>query len=276
MNATCPQDLYLDLLKRTLTNSIYFENGMRVSYLLRQMDTSQPYDLDPVLRIADHEPETYRSLQADVACQDNYRERMFGFPLSMIGMPRLTNTEQCLRQVLADGVPGDCMETGVWRGGCTILMRGVLKAFDCTDRTVWVADSFQGVPAPSHPADEGTNLHLDTKLAVDQETVAEGFRRLGLLDEQVRFLPGWFEETMPEAPVDNLALLRLDGDLYSSTKVVLAHMYDKVSPGGFVIIDDYGALEPCRRAVDEFRNERNITDDVHTVDWTCVYWRKGG
>ncbi|MBS3821109.1 MAG: class I SAM-dependent methyltransferase [Phycisphaerae bacterium] len=192
----------------------------------------------------------------------------------MVGMARLENVEACLKQVLADGVAGDCIETGVWRGGCTIFMRGLLKAYGVTDRTVWVADSFAGVPKPSCPEDEGTDLYLDTKLAVSEERVREHFRRFDLLDDQVRFLPGWFEDTTPTAPIERLALLRLDGDLYSSTVVVLRHLYDKVSPGGYIIIDDYGALEPCRRAVDEFRTERGIAEPMHTVDWTCTYWRK--
>ena len=166
------------------------------------------------------------------------------------------------------------METGVWRGGCTIFMRGMLKAFGVEDKTVWVADSFEGVPEPSHEADIGTDLYLDPNLAVSVEQVQENFRRFDLLDDKVRFLKGWFEETMAGAPVEKLSLLRLDGDLYSSTIAVLDNMYDKVVEGGYVIIDDYGALEPCRKAVDDFRSKRGITDEITEVDWTGAYWRK--
>jgi O-methyltransferase len=69
-------------------------------------------------------------------------------------------------------------------------------------------------------------------------------------------------------------VLRLDGDLYESTMDALVPLYDKVSPGGFVIVDDYGAWEPCRKAVDEFRHRHDITDPIIEVDWTGVYWRK--
>ena len=268
------RQLYLDLLKQSLLNGIYFENGMRISYLLMQMDTSQPYDLEHVLHIDAHEPDVYESIAGGVSSPENYRERLFAFPMTMIGRPRLDNVEACLKQILEDNIPGDCMETGVWRGGCTIFMRGLLKAYGVTDRTVWVADSFQGVPEPTMPQDEGLNLHLDTKLAVPLETVRENFRRYSLLDEQVAFLPGWFEETMVTAPVEKLALLRLDGDLYSSTISVLEAMYDKVADGGFVIVDDYAALAPCRQATDDFREARGISDPVQPIDWAAVYWRK--
>ena len=268
------RQLYLDLLKQSLLNGIYFENGMRISYLLMQADTSQPYDLEHILHIGDREPETRESIATGVSSPDNSRERLFGFPMTMIGRPRLDNVEACLKQILAEDIPGDCMETGVWRGGCTIFMRGLLKAYGVTDRTVWVADSFQGVPEPTMPQDEGLNLHLDTKLAVPLETVQENFRRYDLLDEQVKFLPGWFEETMATAPVESLALLRLDGDLYSSTISVLDAMYDKVSDGGFVIVDDYAALEPCRQATDDFRERHDISDPIRPIDWAAVYWRK--
>ena len=268
------RQLYLDLLKQSLLNGIYFENGMRISYLLMQMDTSQPYDLEHLLHIDAKEAAMCESIADGVSGPETYRERLFGFPMTMIGRPRLDNVEACLKQILDDNIPGDCMETGVWRGGCTIFMRGLLKAYGVTDRTVWVADSFQGVPEPTMPQDEGLNLHLDTKLAVPLETVQENFRRYDLLDEQVKFLPGWFEETMAAAPIESLSLLRLDGDLYSSTISVLDAMYDKVADGGFIIVDDYAALEPCRQAVDDFREARGIFDPIQPIDWAAVFWRK--
>ena len=139
---------------------------------------------------------------------------------TMIGLKRLANLRMCVEQVLTDGVPGDLIETGVWRGGATILMRAILKARGVTDRVVWVADSFAGLPAPNagqFPLDEGINLHRFPQLAVSLERVQDNFRRYGLLDGQVRFLKGWFRDTLPAAPIERLAVLRLDGDLYEST-----------------------------------------------------------
>ena len=76
-----------------------------------------------------------------------------------------------------------------------------------------------------------------------------------------------------DGPIEQLAILRLDGDLYESTMDALVPLYEKVSPGGFVIVDDYGAWEPCRKAVDDFRAQHGITDEIVEVDWTGVYWR---
>lgn len=197
---------------------------------------------------------------------------------TMVGRKRLDNVRFAVETVLAEGVPGDLIETGVWRGGVTILMRGILGAWGETDRQVWVADSFEGLPAPNvedYPDDEGHDLSDVATLMVGADQVRANFERYALLDDRVRFLEGWFADTLPPAPIEQLAVLRLDGDLYESTMDALVPLYDKVSPGGFVIVDDYGAWEPCRKAVDDFRAERGITDQIHEVDWTGVYWRKG-
>ena len=97
-------------------------------------------------------------------------------------------------------------------------------------------------------------------LAIERSRVEGLFRAYDLLDGQVRFLEGWFAETLPTAEFSQLALLRLDGDLYSSTRDALLACYDRVTPGGFVIVDDYGAIPQCARAVTDFRAERGITD----------------
>lgn len=196
---------------------------------------------------------------------------------TMIGRARLDNLQACVVNVLQDGVPGDLIETGVWRGGASIFMRAVLNAYGITDRTVWLADSFQGLPRPDpvrYPADAGDELWKASVLAVPVEEVKANFSAYGLLDDQVKFLVGWFSDTLPSAPIDRLAVLRLDGDLYESTMDGLTGLYDRLSVGGYVIVDDYGAMESCRRAVDDFRAERGITDTIERIDWTGVYWRR--
>ena len=196
---------------------------------------------------------------------------------TMMGEARLSNLEWCARTVLEDGIPGDLLETGVWRGGGTILMRAVLAAYEEPDRTVWVADSFCGLPAPdvaNYPADAGGDLSGFADLAVSRADVEENFRKYGLLDSHVQFLEGWFKDTMPTAPIDRLAVLRLDGDYYESTIQVLEAMEPKLSVGGFCIIDDYGCYAACAEAVNDYRSERGITDEIVTIDWTGVYWRK--
>lgn len=197
--------------------------------------------------------------------------------LTMVGKRRLNNVQWCVEQILADQVPGDLLEAGVWRGGTTIFMRALLRAYGDTQRRVWVADSFRGMPRPNagrYPADRGSLLSSWRSLAVSSEEVRENFRRFQLLDGQVTFLEGWFRETLPAAPIDRLAVLRLDGDLYESTQDTLMPLYDKVSSGGFIIVDDYYGTPPCRRAVDDFRERNAVQERIVRVDGRGAFWRK--
>ncbi|MBS45055.1 MAG: macrocin O-methyltransferase [Nocardioides sp.] len=195
---------------------------------------------------------------------------------TMVGLLRLENVRHCLEQVVADDVPGDFVETGAWRGGTCIYARAVLAAHGVTDRTVWVADSFEGLPPPDgrFDADAGDQHHVEPELAITREAVEDNFRRYDLLDEQVRFLEGWFSETLPDAPIEQVAVLRLDGDMYGSTMDALEALYDKVPVGGFVVVDDYGAVPGCAQAIHDFRDARGITDPLQEIDWAGVYWRR--
>lgn len=198
--------------------------------------------------------------------------------VTMIGQKRLDNLQECITSVLSDGVPGDLVETGVWRGGASILMRAALKAYGDHRRLVWVVDSFAGLPKPNparYPEDAEDRLwESNSYLGVALETVQANFARYGLLDEQVRFLKGWFADTLPASPIERIAVLRLDGDMFESTMDVLNNLYDKVSTGGYIIVDDYGALANCKAAIDHFRERNRITDPMHEADWTGVYWRR--
>jgi O-methyltransferase len=194
----------------------------------------------------------------------------------MIGLRRLDNLQECVETVLKDGVEGDLIETGVWRGGSCIFMKAILAAYGDDRRKVYVADSFAGLPRPDpekYPADTGDDLYQYDYLAVSLEQVKQNFAAYGLLDEHVVFLEGWFKDTLPHAPVEKLAVMRLDGDLYESTIEALESLYPKLQHGGFCIIDDY-ALPTCLQAVDDFRRTHGIRDDLVAVDWSGVYWRK--
>jgi hypothetical protein len=197
--------------------------------------------------------------------------------VSMIGAHRMAQLQQAVEYVIAQGVPGDLIETGVWRGGACILMRAVLMAYGVQDRRVWVADSFAGLPAPDpakYPTDRGDLLHTFEQLAVPVETVKRNFARYRLLDDRVVFLKGWFKDTLRTAPIERLAVLRLDGDLYESTMDALTALYDRVSPGGIVIVDDYGVIATCAAAVDDFRRDRGITEPIQRIDKSGVYWQR--
>jgi O-methyltransferase len=204
-------------------------------------------------------------------------------PFTCVPVERLDHLEACLRRVVAEEIPGDVVEAGVWRGGVTMLMRAVLRELQANDRTVWVADSFAGLPRPDADRFPKEAFAYDTpvmqqirQLAVPLGEVAAGFRTLGLLDDCVRFLPGWFADTLPAAPIDRLALLRIDADFYQSTWDALHALYDRLSPGGFVIIDDYGEASwtDCQAAVDQFREARGIAEPLEPVDPYCWFWRK--
>ncbi|NIR27881.1 MAG: macrocin O-methyltransferase [Gammaproteobacteria bacterium] len=206
---------------------------------------------------------------------------LFGRAVTFCGMAELDNLQACAERCLEDAVAGDFMECGVWRGGATILLRGILAAHGVTDRRVWVADSFEGLPPPPPGSLEEVIYNHEAvvrsnHMAVDLETVKNNFARYGLLDGQVRFVKGWFKDTLPDLDVERLAILRLDAGSYSATMDILGSLYDKVSPGGYVIIDDWGFDQICgvRKAVEEFRAERSIADAIAMADWRCGFWRK--
>lgn len=195
---------------------------------------------------------------------------------TMIGRPRLDNLQYCVETVLKEGVPGDLIETGVWRGGATIFMRAILAAHGDSTRRVFVADSFEGLPPPDaekFPQDKWCVYHTFKNLAISLETVQSNFKKFGLLDDQVVFLKGWFKDTLPGAPIERLSVMRLDGDMYQSTKEALDSLYPKLSKGGFCIIDDYG-LEGCKMAVDDFRKLNGIESPLQRIDWSGVFWRR--
>ena len=111
-------------------------------------------------------------------------------------------------------------------------------------------------------------------LSVSIDEVRDAFKRFSLLDEQVRFVKGWFSTSLKKVSSEKLAILRIDADLYESTMDVLHALYDKVSSGGWVIIDDYSILPPCRAAVDEFRAAHGIDSPIETIDAHAVCWRR--
>ena len=193
---------------------------------------------------------------------------------TMIGHKRLDNLHHCIRSVIADGVQGDFIETGVWRGGACIFMRACLKVYGDKERTVWVADSFEGLPKPSDEHDAGDTFWTYSNwLAISLEEVQENFRKYGLLDQQVRFLKGWFKDTLPSAPIERISIMRLDGDMYQSTMDAITALYPKLSVGGYCIIDDY-QIQSCREAVHDYRERMHITEPIREIDWTGVYWQK--
>jgi O-methyltransferase len=265
---------YLDLLERCLTRSGFGETYLGVNPSQSRWNRR----ISGVVRgwLARRGLELVRRVRPgeETSAQGNE------WPMhaeTMLSFERLANIRQCVASVVQAGIPGDLIETGVWRGGGTIYMKGILEVLGDRQRTVWVADSFEGLPKPDaekYPADAGDRHWTYDHLAVSVDQVKANFERYGLLDERVRFLVGWFKDTLPAAPIERLALLRADGDMYESTMDSLANLYDKVSPGGYIIIDDYGILGGCRQAVQDFRLRKDIQDPIHHIDRSGVYWQK--
>lgn len=192
---------------------------------------------------------------------------------SMIGRARLNNVRMATETVIREGVPGNLIETGVWKGGACILMKAVLAAYEVHDRDIYVADSFRGLPQ-ADASDDAAFLHDDATLSISQTHVRKAFEQYGLLDDGVRFIEGWFSETLPTLSGTPWAVVRLDGDQYQSTMDSIFNLYPDLSPGGFLIVDDYNTFEACRRAVTEYRNANGITDPIVNIDLDGVYWRK--
>ena len=192
---------------------------------------------------------------------------------TMIARARMRNIRDCVQKVIYDHVPGDLIETGVWRGGACIYMRGILAAHNEV-RGIWLADSFEGLPEPAHPADEVFRSLHDAKVwAVSKDEVRANFARYGLLDESVHFIEGVFRDTLPTLN-RQWAVIRLDGDMYDSTMDGLQNLYSGLSPGGFLIVDDYGAFDACKQAVDDFRREHAIAEPIQQIDESGVFWRR--
>ncbi len=270
--------LYIDLLKKVLVDYHRMERG----------------ETPPVKRNMNHKPRYWFIYLLESLLKNSsftIREKVLydkekrlngkdwpAYAESMIGLKRMENIEFCVNDTIKNNIPGDLIETGVWRGGSVIFMRALLKAANITDKIVWVADSFEGLPKPDeqkYEADKGDDHHtLSHILAISQEEVKYNFEKYGLLDEQVKFLKGWFKDTLPTAPIQQLSVLRLDGDMYESTINALDSLYPKLSKGGYIIVDDYGAVEGCKIAIHDYRDKYKITEPIIDIDGWGAYWKK--
>ena len=271
--------LYLDLLKRSLTGALAEDNDSILGGVRTAGSTSWKRRMGNLVGRA------AARANVEIVYKKPYdpelREVGRDWPSraeSMIGLRRMENIQHCVQTVIDEGVPGDLIEAGVWRGGACIFMKANLMARGDTDRVVWVADSFQGLPAPdaaSYPADTDDDLHRRKGLSVGADRVRHNFERYGALDERVRFLVGWFKDTLPTAPIDALSVMRLDGDMYESTWQAIEALYPKLSPGGFCIIDDFGSHHTqAGRAVHDYRQANAIDEEIIDIDGFGAFWRR--
>jgi O-methyltransferase len=268
-------EMYLDLLKQILTRVIAHEVLIPVTDAKWTWKSALRRQLSRLLAMRGY------CLARPARFDFSARAEGTDWPAeaeTMVGLKALENLQYCIVEALKNNVPGDLIETGVWRGGACIFMRAVLKIAADNERRVWVADSFEGLPKASVEADQESEQASSAcewqQLAVSVDEVKANFRKYGLLDSQVHFLKGWFRDTLPTAPIKRLAVIRLDGDMYESTWDALTALYPKLSPGGFLIVDDYYTWPVCKEAVDEYRRRFNVSEELRRVDQARVFWQK--
>lgn len=255
------RDRYLDLLEKALTFSLWPEPPRPIEC---SGDRSWKWR---AARFVDRLLQRTVGARVAISRQIN-REVGEDWPAlahTMVGRKRLRNVRELCETVESYGIPGAFIECGVWRGGCSIFARACLDE----RRPVICCDSFNGLPFdPSEP--EWCAFDF---LRVPVYEVRKNFEAYGLACN-VRFVPGLFSETLPTIR-EPIAILRCDGDMYSSTITILANLYHHVSPGGFVIIDDWN-LPNCRRAVEDFRRLDKEAATIVDIDGVAVFWRKEG
>lgn len=267
---TDTKKLYLELLKKSLTNILYVE-----------YEKGPPFMPQGIISKLTTSFLASKRLSIVYNKENSVHKRLNGhdwpeFAATMVGLKRLDNLQYCIEDIFKNDIKGDFIEAGVWRGGVGIFMNALLRVNDVANRLVWMADSFAGLPSPDdnkYPADAGLDLHEVKFLSVSIEQVKENFKKYDLLNNKVRFLKGWFKDTLPKLPAKKLALIRCDGDLYESTMDILVNLYPKLSFGGYIIIDDW-SMTACRKSVNDFRKQKKIKDKIMKIDGSSVFWQR--
>jgi hypothetical protein len=200
--------------------------------------------------------------------------------LTMIPRKTLNNIEYCIRECVAKNIEGDYIECGIWRGGSVIYANEIFKSLN-QNRKIYAADSFRGLPEPNpsvYPKDKGDTHFKLKELSVSLEDVKKNFRIFGEITDNIIFLEGWFRDTLPKCDSEKFCIIRADGDMYESTINILENLYPKLAIGGFFIVDDYGH-QNCRAAVEDYRKNNNIEDEMILIDseknaYPSIYWIK--
>lgn len=199
---------------------------------------------------------------------------------SMTTFERLATLWQQVTYLDRAGIAGDFVECGVWKGGAVGMMALAHRAGGGeASRVIHLFDSFEGLPAPRAEVDGAAAARYAGECVGtlgENRELLEG--RIGYPAQLLRYHVGWFEATVPAAApgIGGIALLRLDGDWYESTRVCLESLYPKVVPGGVVVVDDYGHWQGCRQAVDEYLAGLGEPVLMHHVDYTCRCWVRVG
>lgn len=199
--------------------------------------------------------------------------------LTLVDKIRCDNLYNICEIINKENIEGDLLEAGVYKGGCGLIMSYAIKKLSM-NKKVLLIDSFEGIPSSDNTkyGYSDNESHSEGEFSISLEQVQQTFKKLEL-EDNVKFIKGWFKDTIPVLPVKEIALLRFDGDLYSSTLEVLENLYDKVVSRGFIIIDDY-CLSSCKEAVTKFILDRDldiklINPYLNNMAAPCgIYWRK--
>ena len=184
----------------------------------------------------------------------------------MTSSERIWALLESVRYVTAQGISGSVVECGVWRGGSMMAAALQLQALDAVDRELWLYDTFTGMTEPTDEDREAASgvtaqeLLASTPVAdgdnvwclADENDVRANMNSTGYPSDLLTFVKGDVSETLKQRAPHHVALLRLDTDWYASTKVELEVLYERLTPGGICILDDYGHWEGARKAVDDF------------------------
>jgi O-methyltransferase len=193
-------------------------------------------------------------------------------PYTLVGPERIQSLFRLALRIERERVPGDVIECGVCNGGtAAILARSA--SHSRLNRTVWLLDSFQGMPETTPADGEAAKAHIGKEVG-NPAQVREVLRLVGADMNRVRIVQGWFQDTFPSVSPSQIALLNIDADWYESVKLCLETFYDRVVPGGFISFDDYGHWPGCRAAADEFFQRRQLSYKLHEVDYTARWFRK--
>lgn len=245
MTPDANRDAYIDLIKRTITNYTYL--GGEAS------------------------PQSFRSVTHYDVPNAQWKIEPLARPATLLTRNQLDLIERCVVTVQERGVAGDFIEAGVWRGGVIILLRALLNAYGIADRKVFAADSFAGIPKNARAVGDPVDQWPDRWIA-SQEDVRQNIKRFGLLDGRVKFVPGFFADSLKTLENEKFALMRLDSDSYDSVEESLVYLYPLLSSGGIVIIDDWH-LVGCKQAVLNYRTRHGIKAELKMFDGNA-YWVK--
>lgn len=204
-------------------------------------------------------------------------------PFTMVSPERAYAVAEAVRHVVETAVPGDFVECGVWKGGCALLMARVAETLGVGDRRIWLYDTFAGMSQPSNADGEHArskweamqrNGHNEWCYSSLDEVKATISARTKYPASLFEFVAGRVEDTIPARIPDAISVLRLDTDWYESTRHELEHLWPLVSPGGVLLIDDYGRWSGARQAVDEFFKGSGLL--MHRTDRTGRVIQKPG